>query len=66
MAFPFVALNMVYRRRSSEPSNWFLKSHAEDPPANAAEMQDKLRACGRSFLEGARHFGGFVPRWADA
>ena len=32
VAFPFVALNMAYRRRSSDQSIWFLKSHVEDPP----------------------------------
>ena len=32
VAFPFVALNMAHRRRSSERSNWFLKSHVEDSP----------------------------------
>ena len=43
-ASPFVALNMMYRRRSIEQSGWFLKSHVEDAPANAAEIQDKLSA----------------------
>ena len=31
VAFPFVALNMEYRRRYSDQSNWFLKIHVEDP-----------------------------------
>ena len=44
VAFPFVALNMMYRRRSVEQSGWFLKSHVEDAPANAAEIQGELRA----------------------
>ena len=33
---------------------------------NAAEMQDKLRAGDRSFLDRLRHFGGGVLRGADA
>ena len=36
------------------------------PPANAAEMQDKLRAGGRSFLGRIRRFGCGVPRVTDA
>ena len=32
VAFPFVALNMMYRRRSVEQSGWFLKNHVEDAP----------------------------------
>ena len=66
VAFPFVALNMAYRRRYAEQSSWFLKSHVEDPPANAAEMQDKLRAGDHSFLDRIRHFGGGVLRGTDA
>ena len=36
------------------------------PPANAAEMQDKLREAGRSFLDRLRRFGGGVLRGTDA
>ena len=35
-------------------------------PANAAGIQDKLRAGGRSFLDRRRSFGGGVTRRADA
>ena len=65
-AFPFVAPNTAYRRRSSEQSSWFLKSHVEGPPMNAAETQDKLRAGDHSFLDRLMHFGGGVPRWTEA
>ena len=63
---PVRPLNMAHWRRSSEKSSWFLKSHVEDPPVSASEMQDKLRACGHSFLERIRRFGGGVLRRADA
>ena len=58
--------NMAHRRRSSEQSSWFLKIHVEDPPANAAETQDTLRAGDHSFLGRVRHFGRCVPLRTDA
>ena len=66
VAFDCVALNMTYRRRSVEQSGRFLKSHVEDAPANAAEIQDKLRAGGVFFIDRIRHFGGGVLREKDA
>ena len=66
MAFPFVALNMAYRHRYVEQSSRVLKIHVEDPPANADETQDKIRAGGQSFLERARQIGRCVLRRADA
>ena len=57
---------MAYRRRYAEQISWFSKSHVDHPPMNAAERQDKLRAGDRSFLDRLRHFGGGVPRRADA
>ena len=62
MEFPFVALNMEYRRRYAEQGRWVIKSHVEDPPLNAAEIQDMIRAFGHSFLERLRRAGGCVLR----
>ena len=70
VAFPFVALNMMYRVLSVEKSGRFLGNHVEDFPANAAEIQGKLRVCDVSSLDRLRHFGVGVMRgtgayWAD-
>ena len=66
VAFPFVALNMACGRMSAEKSRLFLKSHVEGPPANAAEIQCKLRAGDHSFLDRLRRFGGGFLRGTDA
>ena len=66
VAFPFVALNMMYRRRAAEQSGWFLKSHVDEPPLNAAAIQDRIRSGGESFLDRLRHFGGGALRGTDA
>ena len=67
VAFPFAALNMMYRRRSVEQSGMFLKKTTSmTPPANAAAIQDKLREGDLSFIDRLRHFGGGVLRGTDA
>ena len=65
-AFPFVALNMVYRRRAYEQSAWFLTAHLENAPLTAAEIQERLRAGDDPFLSRLRHFGGGTLRGTDA
>ena len=55
---PFFALNTMRLIRSIEQSGRFLKNRADYAPAQASEIQDKLRACDVSFLDSARHFGG--------
>ena len=57
---------MMYRRRSVEQSGWPLKSHVEDAPANAAEIQGELRAGDVSFIDRPRYFGGGVLRGTDS
>lgn len=61
-----VAPNMVNRRLSEDQSGRFLKNHVADPPMKAAEVQDKLRAGGASFLDRIRHFGWIALRGTDA
>ena len=65
-AFPFVSMNMAYRRRSADRSSWFLKSHVEGPPlpANAVRRGDAGQAPGgRPLLpRRAQAFRRRVPR----
>ena len=66
-AFPFVALNRVYRRRPSNKIGRFLKKkHVEGATTNASEIHDELRAGGKSALYRIRHFGGDFLRGTDA
>ena len=58
IAFPFGALNMMYRRRSVEQIGLFLKSHVEGAPENAAELQAELREGDVSFTDRPRRFVG--------
>ena len=64
--FPLVALNMMYRRGSTEQIGWCVRNHVEGAPAKASEIQDKLRAWDVSFIDSARHFDGGVLRGTDA
>ena len=57
-AFPPVAINMMYARRSVEQSVLLLGNHVEGAPRNAASIQGKLRAFGVSLIDRIRHFGG--------
>ena len=66
VAFPFVALNMMYRRRSAEQSGRFLKNQVDEPPLDASDIHDRIRSGDGSFLDRLRQFGGGVLRGADS
>ena len=62
VAIPRVALNMMYDRRSSETCGRRPRNHVEASPANATEMQDKLRAGAYPSLTGSAISGRISAR----
>ena len=69
-AFPLVALNMVYGRRSAEQSGRIPRNRVEDAPQTHPKYMGGHRAGNVSFIDRIRHCGGGVRRgtddyWAD-
>ena len=47
VAWPFIALNMIYRRRARERAQWYVKGGVDDAPLSTEQVGSGVRRCGR-------------------
>lgn len=68
VAFPFITLNMVYRRRAREQATWLNKGQLDDPPVSVGDLQERVRAGAdpSALLEKLVWLGGTKLRGTDA